>query len=331
MTDLSTRYMGIELDTPVIVSSSGITGSIEGIRLCQQAGAGAVVLKSMFEELIIEQSKVLEQELLQAEHPEAYDYIRSEIGMQMGPKPYLQFIEKIRCQVDIPVIASVNCTSEKWWIPYAKSIESAGANALELNISHFPKNKESSQDIEKRYAAIVKEVCAQVSIPVAVKLGFYFTSLRNIVADIVSAGAQAVVLFNRYYSIDVDLEKQAIVPAVRFSSNTEMNIPLRWIGLLSKDFDCDIAATTGIHDGGTALKMIMVGAQVVQLCSALYQHGITYIQEVNNYMKSWLSQHHHSSIDKIRGVIWNDADNSILLKRLQYIQALEDASEYKYF
>ena len=332
MADLKTNYMGINLKNPVIVSSSGITGSIAGIRKCAESGAGAVVLKSMFEEIIISQSEDLDRDIIQSEHPEAYNYIQAEIGMQIGPRPYLNFIENTRKEVSIPVIASVNCVSSKWWVPYARDIESAGAHGLELNISHFPKKTGGeARDIEKRYAEIVHEITNRVKIPVAVKLGYYFTSLWDVLREIVDAGADALVLFNRYYAVDVDTESKRFIQPITFSSPQEMIMPLRWIGLAAEELDCYLAASTGIHDSGSVIKMLMAGADVVQMCSALYLNGVRYIAKILEEIESWLDEEGYSSVADIRGIaVKNTRERDILLKRLQYIKALNEASKYEF-
>ena len=332
MADLKTRYMGLELDNPIIAGSSGITGSIDGVRRCADAGAGAVVLKSMLEELIIAQSEDLEHELIQSEHPEAYEYIRAELGMQLGPRPYLKYIEDVKNHVSLPVITSVNCISSKWWIPYAQNIESAGADGLELNISHFPgRTEESSRDIEQRYSDIVAEVTGCISIPVAVKLGYYFTSVCNVIDSVVAAGARAVVLFNRYYAVDVDIDKKSITPGMTLSSPMEMLAPLRWTGLLSPETTCDIAASTGIHDSRSVIKMLMVGAAAVQVCSALYTQGPEYITTLREGIDSWLDEKGYASVADIQSAAVRDAEHTdILLKRLQYVKALEDSAKYEY-
>ena len=331
MASLKTQYMGLNLKNPLIVSSSGITGSVNGVRKCEEAGAGAVVLKSMFEELIIAKSEDLDHDLIQSEHPEAYEYIRAELGMQLGPHSYLKFIGDVRSAVSLPVIASVNCITPKWWAPYAKDIESSGADGLELNISYFPLGKgETSSDIEKRYVDIVHAVTSQVTIPVAVKVGFYFTSLAGVLENLVAAGARALVLFNRYYTVDVDLKKRCFVPAMTLSSPVEMNMPLRWTGLLAGKLDCDIAASTGIHDSEGIIKMLFAGATAVQLCSTLYTNGPLYLSVLVDELNAWLDREGFSSVNDIRGLALRcEEDREVLLKRLQYIRAIEESQKYE--
>ena len=332
MADLKTSYMGINLDNPIVVSSSGITGSIEGVKRCVDAGAGAVVLKSMFEELILAQSDDIEQDLSSFEHPEALDYVRAEIGMRLGPLPYLEFIEEARKNVSVPVIASVNCVTPNWWVPYARRIESAGASALELNISHFPRGtaEEDSGAIEKRYAEIVHKVSQSVSIPVAVKLGFYFTSLWDVIEDVVRAGAKALVLFNRYYMVDVNIETKQFVPAITLSSPVEITTLLRWVGMLANKLDCNIAASTGIHDRDGVIKMLLAGATAVQLCSILYNKGPSHLSTIRDELNSWLDSEGYASVNDIRGRAHENFEGDDLLKRLQYLKSLEEAAKYEY-
>ncbi len=331
MADLSANYMGLELDAPLVVSSSGITGSVDGIKQCAEAGAGAVALKSMFEELAASRTSGMDTDILQSEHPEAAEYVRAELGMQLGPLPYLRFIEDVMRNVDIPVIASINCTSHRWWVPYARDIQSAGADGLELNISHFPRGGDHEvRAIERQYFRIVEEVCGHVDIPVAVKIGPYFTSIESMVRGLAEAGAKGVVLFNRYYTVDVDIEHKRFTPASAFSSPEEIHLPLRWTGLLAGAVSCDIAASTGIHDGFGVVKTLMAGATVACVCTALYRHGVTYLEEIRDTLESWLDDHGHASVSDIRGVAGvRDGYADALLQRLQYIKSLDEAARYE--
>ncbi len=332
MADLKTTYMGIELKNPLIVSSSGITGSLDGVKKSADHGAGAVVLKSMFEEIIHTQSEELDTSMLESIHTEAYDYVQSQIGMQMGTKPYLSFIENAKKSVDIPVIASVNCTSPKWWASYAKDIESAGADGLELNISHFPKNDgESSADIEQQYADIVNEVSGHISIPVAVKVSYFFTSLWNVLSSLDRTGIDALVLFNRFYTVDVDIHNKRIIPAIRFSCSNEMYLPLKWVALASETFHCDIAASTGVHNAESIAKMIMAGASAVQVCSVLYRHGTVYIEKLLKGLDKLMERECVACVADLKGLaIRNTPDSDKLLHRMQYIRALNEASKYEF-
>jgi dihydroorotate dehydrogenase (fumarate) len=286
----------------------------------------------MFEELVVFQSSNLDLDILQSEHPEAAEYVRAELGMQLGPLPYLRFIEDVLRHVDIPVIASVNCISHRWWVPYAENIESAGADGIELNISHFPQGGDRDiRDIERQYSRIVEEVCSRVKIPVAVKIGPYFTSIDNMVRDLAAAGASAVVLFNRYYSIDVDIERKRFTPAVTFSSPEEISLPLRWIGLLSDKIPCDLAASTGIFDSTGVMKTLMAGASVACLSSILYKKGVSYLAEIRRELEKWLDSHGYDSVSDIRGIAGRETGNTdILLHRLQYLKSLDEAAKYEH-
>jgi dihydroorotate dehydrogenase (fumarate) len=253
--------------------------------------------------------------------------------MHLGPLSYLEFIEKVRKKVTLPVIASINCTSSRWWVPYARRIESSGTDDLELNISHFPgSGREDSGTIEKQYAEIVHDVTSAISIPVSAKIGFYFTSLGDVMEDMVAAGAKALVLFNRYHATDVDLDNRRLVPGIKFSSPEELTLPLRWVGFAAQRLKCDIAASTGVHDTESILKMLMVGATAVQVCSTLYRNGPDHIKELLMGLSSWLDDNGYSSVDEIRGLALKDSGGEqALLTRLQYVKALEEASElYKY-
>ncbi len=332
MADLKTTYMGLNLDNPLVVSSSGITGSLDGIKSCADHGAGAVVLKSMFEEIIHTQSEELDTSMLESIHTEAYDYVQSQIGMQMGTKPYLSFIEDAKKAVNIPVIASVNCTSPKWWASYAKDIESAGADGLELNISHFPQHdSESTADIEQQYADIVSAVAGHTSIPLAVKVSSFFTSLRDVLSSLEQAGADALVLFNRFYTVDIDIHNKRIIPAIRFSHSNEMYLPLKWVALASGTLKCDIAASTGVHDAESMAKMILAGASAVQVCSVLYKHGAAYIEKLLKGLDRLMEQECVGCIADLKGLaLRNTPDSDNLLHRMQYIRALNEASKYEF-
>jgi len=230
--------------------------------------------------------------------------------------------------VDIPIIASVNCTSGRWWVPYAKNIEAAGADGLELNISHFPQGGDRDiRDIERRYARTVEEVCSQVKIPVAVKIGPYFTSITEVVHDLAAAGASAVVLFNRFYMVDIDIERKQFTPATALSNLEDIYLPLRWLGLLAGNVTCDLAASTGIHDARGVIKALMAGASAAYLCTALYRNGIAFLDKIRRELEEWLDDNEYTSISGIRGAAGCNTGNAdILLYRLQYIKALEDTA-----
>ncbi len=315
--------MGLELRSPVLVASCSLTKDAAGVRKCADAGAGAVVLKSLFEEQIwvgIEQTGRYTQALW---HTEAVDYVEK-MGLAIGPTEYLKLIEEAKRAVSIPVIASLNCTSSDVWVEYAKRIAAAGADGIELNIALMPSDpKRRAGEIEERYFRVVENIRANTDIPIAVKIGSHFTSVAEFARQLHLRGAAALVLFNRFYQLDVDIEKLALAPGYRFSSPHEMSVPLRWMALLAGRLEIDLAASTGVHDGAGAVKMLLAGATVVQLCSTLYINGLERIGEVLEFVESWMEEHGFDSIEQFRGKLSQmQSEKPELFERLQYIKAL---------
>jgi len=325
MVDLSTEYLGLFLKNPVIVASSTLVKNIEGVKEAEEAGAGAVVLRSLFEEVIRESLEKNKGEMWSS-HPEEYDYIISELQLQYGPHNYLELIQKAKNEVQIPVIASINCTTPKWWINYVRQIEAAGADAIELNLSLMPINPaQTSEDIEQEFIAIVRAACEAVKIPIAVKIGPYFTSMSRFANQICGAGAQSLVLFNRFYKFDIDIDKMATVGANWYSTSHEMSLSLRWISILYKHVNCDLAATTGIHDGRDLIKQILAGAKVAEIASAIYLHGFGKIQEMLKDLTNWMEKNNFASLEDFRGKMsLSEKKNLEIYERLQYIKALTE-------
>ena len=323
MSDLSTTYMGLELQNPLLVASCSLTKTAEGVKKCADAGAAAVVLKSLFEEQIDVEIKDMEKHLMPYWHPEALDYVQ-EMGMSFGPKEYIAIIKEARKEVSIPVIASLNCISPKWWVAYAKQIVDAGADALELNIAIMPSDTErNGKEIEDIYLKIISEVQEHIQIPIAVKIGPYFTSLGRFATELRKNGATAVVLFNRFYQPNIDIEKMELAPGYNFSSPEDMGLTMRWIALLSGRIGCDLAASTGIHDAAGVIKQLLAGATVVQLCSTLYLNGLKQIKIILSELESWLNGHGFDSVNEIRGKLSQlKSDKPELYERIQYIKAL---------
>lgn len=321
--DLTTRYLGLVLSNPVIVASCSLTNSVDGVRACADAGAGAVVLKSLFEEQIKADVKKLERDIWISGHPEAVDYVRN-VGLALGPREYLNLIEQAKRAVTIPVIASLNCVSPGQWPDYAKKICTAGADALELNISVMPvEPHRSSEEIENVYFRIVEEVKKRVDLPIAVKVGPYFTSTARMATELCRRGAAALVFFNRFYQPDINIDKMNLVAGYRFSSPEEMNVSLRWIALLAGRIQCDFAASTGVHDGVGVLKHLLAGANAVQVCSTLYVNGVQHIEKILTQIKEWMAQHKIASLGEIQGKLSQcESDRPELYERMQYIKAL---------
>jgi len=323
MVELSTKYMGMDLCNPIIVASSGLVNSLEGVEKCAESGAGAVVLKSLFEEQIEADTKELMEHIWLNGHTEAFDYVRG-MSMGLGPDDYLRLIEEAKNSVDIPVIASLNCVSAKWWVDYAKQIELAGAEALELNISAMPSDpKRSCEEIEKRYYDIIETVTRHINIPISLKIGPYFTSIARVSRELYLRDVSALVLFNRFYRFDIDIEKLKVVSGNPLSSPEEINLPLRWIALLSGRIECDLAASTGVHDGIGAIKGILAGAKAIQICSTLYINGIEQIGRMLGEMEDWMKKHNFETLSDFRGKLsQKESDRPELYERLQYIKAL---------
>ncbi|TVQ38435.1 MAG: dihydroorotate dehydrogenase-like protein [Spirochaetaceae bacterium] len=323
MSDLSVRYIGLDLRNPFVVSSCGLTGTLKGVAQCAAAGAGAVVLKSLFEEQIEAEIGVSDVRRDIDIHPEAPDYL-AELGKTHAPRSYLQLIESARKEIDIPVIASVNCVSARWWSEYARQIEAAGASALELNISIMPRSlDQEAAELEIAFYRIVDQVRKKVSLPITVKIGPYFTALPRVVDGIAKSGADGVVLFNRFYQLDVDAESLSLAPGYQFSSQHEMHLPLRWVSILAPQIGCDFAASTGIHSGTDAAKLILAGATVVQLASVLYRQGVKHLSIMIQEFESWLDRHGFASAQEACGTLAQSPSfQPESLERLQYIKAL---------
>ncbi len=323
LTDLRTEYLGLSLRNPVVASSCGITGSVNGVRQCAEAGAGAVVLQSLFEEQIVADLGGATAGAGTAFPDEARVYLQN-LAHNRGPRPYLTLIEDSRRAVDVPVIASVNCTSGDAWTDYASKIEAAGADALELNIALMPIGEgETAQDIEEAMVSIVRAVRRQTGLPLAVKIGPYFTALPHLISRLVDAGVDGLVLFNRFYQLDVDPVALTPVPGNRYSTSDELHLPLRWMSILSPRVSCDLSLSTGVHTGIDVAKAIVAGAGVVQIASALYAGKIQAVSTIICELDGWLSANGYASVGEARGRFaasgrYRPED----LERLQYIKAL---------
>jgi dihydroorotate dehydrogenase (fumarate) len=323
----SVQYLGQSLRTPIVVSSSGLTNTMNGIRRTAEAGAGAIVLKSLFEEQIESTIETDGQEVELGMHPEAEQYI-SQMGMHLGPQRYLDLISDAKAAVDVPIIASMNCVTSKWWGNYGKQIEAAGADALELNIAIMPRTEsETPESVEKRYVRIVNRVRQQVNLPIAVKIGPYFTGLPRFATELRKAGASALVLFNRFYQMDIDIEAESLAPGYQFSTPEEIYTSLRWVSILSGDVGCEISASTGVHTSDGVIKQLLAGANTVQICSALYRDGIETITTVQEGLVAWMDRKGYKSISDFQGKLSQSAsDDPESYERLQYIKALTGIS-----
>jgi dihydroorotate dehydrogenase (fumarate) len=323
MTDLSVQYLGKKLSSPIIVSSSSLTRSVEGVKKCADAGAGAVVLKSLFEEQIEAELNREEAPESGLAHPEAEDYFR-QMGKHLGPSEYLRILENAKKSVKIPVFASLNCVTDSWWTSYAKQLAATGADGLEINLSRLPRNlTETSEEAETRLVRIIEKVTSEVAIPVAAKIGPYFTTLPRLAVRLNKAGASALVLFNRFYQLDIDPEKMELSPGYQFSSPAEMYTSLRWISILSGQVECDLSASTGVHDGSSAIKQLLAGATSVQVCSVLYQKGMGEIRKILDGITAWMREKRYASIGEFKGKLsQSSSEEPESYERLQYVKAL---------
>ncbi|HUX61997.1 MAG TPA: dihydroorotate dehydrogenase-like protein [Ignavibacteriaceae bacterium] len=324
--DITTTYLGLNLSSPIVPSAGPLSTDIGNIKQMEDAGAGAAVIYSMFEEQIENESlEFYHHETAHTEsHAEALSYFPQSPDFKIGPDEYLEHIRKAKDAVNIPIIASLNGKSLGGWVDYAKKIQEAGADALELNIYRLATDiKSSGQDVEKNYIEIVKAVKSSITIPVAVKLGPFFSSITWMADQISKAGAEGLVLFNRFYQPDIDLERLEVVPNVLLSTPMDMRLPLRWIAILYGRVNADLAATSGIYNEKDVLKMIMAGAKVTQMLSSLLKFGINHISDVTTQLIYWMETNEYESIDQMRGSMSykNVADPS-QFERANYMKVL---------
>ncbi len=302
--DLTTQYLGLTLKNPVVASASPLSEDVGKIRKLEDAGAAAVVLHSLFEEQITLESVELDQRLSQATEAfaEALSYFPDLTGYNLGPEGYLEHIARAKAAVGIPIIASLNGVSKGGWICYAKGMEEAGADALELNIFTIQTDRRlTGAELEQAYCDLVREVTASVNIPVAVKLTPYFTAMANIARRLEQAGARGLVLFNRLYQPDFDLESLEVRHTLEFSTPYELLLRLHWVAILYGHVKLDLAITGGVHSDQDVLKAMMAGAQVAMMTSALLQRGIGHITAVLADLKAWMEEHEYESIRQMQG------------------------------
>ena len=324
--DLSTTYLGLKLRTPLVPAASPLSEETDNLKQMEDAGASAIVLYSLFEEQLRQDSADLTRHMEHGTYstPEALTYFPEPEEFRLGPEEYLKHIARAKESVRIPIIASLNGSSVGGWTEYAKGIQQAGADALELNIYYIPTDMSlTSLQIEQTYLDIVKAVKSAVSIPVAVKLSPFFTNFANMAKRLDQVGANGLVLFNRFYQPDIDLESLEIRPNILLSTPMAMRVPLRWIALLFGRLQTNLAATSGIHRASDVLKMLMAGADVTMLCSALIRHGVRQIGVIEKDMVAWMEEHEYASVAQLKGSLSqkNCADPSAF-ERAQYMKAI---------
>lgn len=319
MVNLETTYAGLKLKNPFIVSSSGLTNTLKNIEEIERAGAGAIVLKSLFEEQIRHEAGQLND---LSDHTEAYDYINTYIE-DNSIDNYLNLIRQAKMAVNIPVIASINCMKNKDWVAFAKQIEEAGADALELNIYTMAIDKTTEgYKYEEMYFEVVASVQKVIKIPVIIKLGYYFTNLVYIINRLSAMKVAGVVLFNRFFSPDIDINDFSIKPANIFTTPQDFRASLRWIAIASSKIkQIDFSASTGIHNAETAIKMFLVGAQTIQICSVLYKKGIPYLTEIIKGVEQWMVSKNYSAVNDFRGkMAYLNIEDPAMFERSQFMK-----------
>jgi dihydroorotate dehydrogenase (fumarate) len=326
MIDLSTRYLGLPLTSPLVVSASPLCESLDNIRAMEDAGAAAVVLHSLFEEQIDVEGSHLDRYLTHGaeSHAEALDYFPDLTGYNLGPDGYLEHLRRAKESVAIPVIGSLNGVSTGGWIDFAKKIEQAGADALELNIYYVPTDPAlTGAQVERIYTDLVRDVKASVSIPVAVKLGHAFTALANVARDLDVVGADGLVLFNRFYLPDFNLERLEVAPRLTLSSPHEVLVRLHWVAILYGHIKADLAVTGGVHGSAQVLKAMMAGARVTMMTSALLQNGIAYLARVRADVVDWMEAHEYASIAQMQGSMsYRSVAEPAAFERANYMKVL---------
>jgi len=324
--DLSTRYMGLRLAGPLVPSAGPLSKDLDNIRQMEDAGAGAVVLWSLFEEQIEHEAQEIEYYLQYGadRFAESLTYFPGELDYTLSPDDYLHHISKAKRAVGIPVIASLNGVSSSGWAGYARKMEQAGADALELNVHYIPAlPRLPGPDVESAYLSVLDTVKSGVSIPVAMKLSPYFSSPGNMMLRLAEAGADALVLFNRFYQPDFDLDELTVKPTLELSTPFEMRLPLRWIAIMHGQVAASLAATTGIHTGLDVAKVLLAGADVAMMCSALLRHGIDHLKAVRSELEQFMEQKGYESVEQMKGVLsQRRCAEPAAFERANYMKAL---------
>ncbi|MBP0001688.1 MAG: dihydroorotate dehydrogenase-like protein [Cyanobacteria bacterium SID2] len=325
--DLTTTYLGLQLKSPLVPSAAApLTEDIDNIKRMEDAGAAAVVLHSLFEEQLLREKFELHHHLQYGtdSFAEALTYFPEPDQYHVGPELYLEHIRQAKASVDIPIIASLNGFSSGGWVEYAQLMQEAGADAIELNIYYVPTDMDmTGEQVERNYIDTLRDVEAEVSIPVAMKLSPFFSNFANMAKRLDDAGANGLVLFNRFYQPDIDLDNLEVYPHVLLSTPHETRLPMRWIALLYGQINADLAATSGIQRGTDVIKMMMAGAKITQICSVLLRHGIEYIRTIEREVQHWMDEHEYESIQQMQGSMSQlHCPDKSAYERAQYMKAI---------
>ena len=319
MGKLTTKYLGLTLKSPLIVSSSRLTSGIESLRSAEENGAGAVVLKSLFEEQINQHITTFNS---LSGFPEADDYISSYIRSH-SVEEYLDLIRAAKASLSIPVIASINCYSSEGWTGFARNIADSGADAIEINVFFMPLDrKRSAAESEKVYLELIEKLKVTISIPIAIKVGFRFSNILNMIDQFYMRGVEGVVMFNRFYEPDIDVNSMEIVPSAIFSDEGERRLVLRSVAMASaQDIRIDISASTGVHSGNDAVRYLLAGAHSVQVCSVLYKQGLPFLKTMNSQIEEWMDNKEFRSIEEFRGKLnWSNYEKPGVFERTQFMK-----------
>lgn len=325
--NLSTSYLGLKLKTPLVPSASPLSLNLDNIKRMEDAGAAAIVLHSLFEEQFQSEQYEFNHSLALGDEnapPETRTNFPKRDSFRMGPDDYLQQITKAKRSVDIPIIASLNGSTLGGWTSFSKLLQEAGADALELNIYNVVTDaKRFSVDVEESYLEIIKAVKSTVTIPVSVKLSPFFTNFARMAERVNDSGADGLVLFNRFYQPDIELESISFCPNLLLSTPMSMRLPLRWIGILYGRVACSLAGTSGVHRGTDAIKLVLAGADIAMLCSVLLQRGISHIAIIEKELRDWMEKHEFDSIEKFQGSMsQRECQDSTAFERAQYMKTL---------
>ncbi len=325
--DLSTRYLGLELANPLMVGASPLVDEMDTVRKLEDAGCAAIVMHSLFEEQITREQlgTEMDMELHADSFAEALSYFPQPQEYRLGPEQYLEQVRRIKAAVKVPVIGSLNGTTPAGWLNYARLIEQAGADALELNVYYLATQAwETSDGVERRTLESIKTVKGSVKIPVSVKLSPFYSSLANFAKQLADAGADGLVLFNRFYQPDIDVEELEVVPSLQLSDSSELLLRLRWLAILSGHFKGSLACSGGVHSHLDAIKAVMAGADGVQLVSALLRRGPEYLATVREGMVRWMEEHEYASVEQMRASMsHNNSPNPQALERANYMRILQ--------
>jgi len=324
--DMKTHYLGLELKNPLVPSASPLSKSLDDAKRLEDAGAAALVMYSLFEEEIEDDEMMYDYILNEAGHSEAANYLPADLQSSSHLDKYLTHLSALKKALDIPVIASLNGNTPGGWIDHALLLQASGADAIELNVYHVPADiNESGRDVEMRYSSLLRELKQHISIPIAMKLSPYFSSPGNMVKQLDDIGVEGVVLFNRFYQPDIDLDTLFVGHSLNLSRSEESLLAMRWLAILFGKVNCSLAATGGVHNYQDAMKMLLAGADVCHMTSALLKNGVDYLSTVLNDMQSWMEQHEYESVKQLKGsVSQQNVKDAVDYERANYISLLQN-------